>query len=46
MTTEQALQLITSVTESVQANRQVHIQILQAIEVIKKALEKKDENKN
>lgn len=41
MTPEQALAILTQATASVQANRDVHIQIMNAIEVIKELVSAK-----
>lgn len=38
MTTEQALEILTRVTENISATRLLHAQILQALEVLKKAV--------
>jgi hypothetical protein len=40
MTPEQALDLLTQVTAAVQANRQTHAQIAEALKVLKEAIKK------
>lgn len=40
MTPEQAIQLLIQATAPVNANREVHMQILKAIEVLKQLVEK------
>lgn len=46
MTIEQALKLLSEVTAQVSANRIVHQQILQALDIIRKALLEKEESED